>query len=64
MPGSGGSSQGAAGVSTEAWARAGSMRVNGSKLTAERLSSCMDGTWDGLEKKAESKMVENFRLGH
>lgn len=54
----------AAGISAEAWATAGSMRVNGSKLTAERLSSCIHGTWDGLEKKAESKMVENFQLGH
>ena len=36
----------------------------GSELVAERLSSCIDGTRDGLEKKAESEMVENFRLGH
>lgn len=30
------------------------MRVYGCELVAERLSSCIDGTGDGLEKKAES----------
>ena len=53
-PGSGGSGQGATGVSAEARARAGSVRVYGCELVAEMLSSCIDGTWDGLEKKVES----------
>lgn len=49
-----GVAKGLTGVSAEARARAGSVRVYGCELVAEMLSSCIDGTWDGLEKKVES----------